>query len=357
MTALRPDLMDVARTARNAAPRRAIGRPSLLGLMWDGHTLVVCKTGVRLRVGFALFWEILHWAMYLPLLAGVALLARPRRRTPFNLWYTPDRAGPWYLLRGAALWAGYGMARTPEEADAAFYFEDSTLASKPPPRGPGLFNGACTDISKSHVAEVFADVFGYPLTLDPTRSHGPIVEKAETNGAHDGGVVLAPLAPRPGYTYQRLIDTTDSDGMAHDLRTPCVDGAPVVVWEKTKPARSRFSIHNSRAILRDPSSVYSAAELEQIRRFTARMGLDWGGLDILRDRADGRLYIVDVNKTDLGPVVALSWRDKLRSMRRLSRALSSLVEPAAQASLDPDRPSEAFETLAAADSGALAPCS
>ena len=48
------------------------------------------------------------------------------------------------------------------------------------------------------------------------------------------------------------------------------------------------------------------------------MGLDWGGFDILRDRADGQNYIVDVNKTDLEPVIALCWADKLRSMHRLS---------------------------------------
>ena len=83
--------------------------------------------------------------------------------------------------------------------------------------------------------------------------------------------------------------------MGHDLRTPCVGGAPTVVWEKTKPEAKRFAIHNSRAVLRDPSDVYSAEEIEQIRRFTARIGLDWGGLDILRDRHDGRILIVDVN--------------------------------------------------------------
>ena len=50
-----------------------------------------------------------------------------------------------------------------------------------------------------------------------------------------------------------------------------------------------------------------------------------GGLDILRDRQDGQIYIVDVNKTDLGPLIALSWVDKIRSMTRLGRALERLV--------------------------------
>jgi len=225
------------------------------------------------------------------------------------------------------MWAGFGAARSPRSAQVAFYFDDKTQGSEPPPAGLRMFNGACTDISKSHVASVFAEVFGYPLHLDPTRCVGPIVEKADKNGVHDGQVVIAPLQPRKDYVYQRLVDTADKAGLVHDLRTPCVGGAPVVVWEKTKPAERRFAIHNSRAVLRDPASVYSPEELALIGRFTARMGLDWGGLDVLRDRDDGRLYIVDVNKTDLGPVIALSWADKLRSMHRLSVALSQLVEP------------------------------
>ncbi|MGZ3299147.1 MAG: hypothetical protein ACXU8O_09035, partial [Asticcacaulis sp.] len=84
-------------------------------------------------------------------------------------------------------------------------------------------------------------------------------------------------------------------------------------------------IKNRRAVLAQPADVYSSAELAKIAEFTARMGLDWGGLDILRDRGDGRIYIVDVNKTDLGPVIALSWRDKLVSMAMLGRALRALV--------------------------------
>lgn len=92
-----------------------------------------------------------------------------------------------------------------------------------------------------------------------------------------------------------------------------------------KTPDGRFSINNRKATLNDPARVFSASELDQIRLFSDRMGLDWGGLDILRDRNDGRIYIVDVNKTDLGPVIALSWRDKIISMRRLGRALRQIL--------------------------------
>ena len=133
------------------------------------------------------------------------------------------------------------------------------------------------------------------------------------------------MPPKPGFTYQRVVDTCDEDGCCRDLRTPCAGGSPVIVWIKVKTPQGRFSINNRSAMLADPAAVYSPHELELIRLFCMRVGLDWGGLDILRDRTDGRIYIVDVNKTDLGPVIALSWRDKLVSMHRLAQALRALV--------------------------------
>ncbi len=295
---------------------------------WRDGRIEIRKTGVCLKIDMDLVREIGAWGIYLAVLGVAIMLARVKRRDRLAVWYTPERPGPWYLLHGAALWAGWRSARSAAEADAAFYFDDTTQGAGPPPCGIPIFNSRCTDISKTHVAEVFAEVFGYPLRLDPERSVGEIVEKADKNGVHDGAVVSAPLRPRDGYVYQRLVDTRDENGLVHDLRTPCVGGVPVVVWEKTKPADRRFAIHNRRAVLREPATLFSETELDRISAFAGRMGLDWGGLDILRDGNDGRLYIVDVNKTDLGPVIALSWADKIRSMNRLSRALSALVRPA-----------------------------
>ena len=310
------------------AARRSAGRrrnPRLFGLAWRDGRVEVCKTGVLVNLDGALIGEVASWAVWLVILAvahGVARLREPRAP---RLWYTPHRAGPWYLLRGAALWAGCRLARSPVDADAAFYFDDATRGAAPPTSAAPMFNRGCTDISKQRVADVFEEVFGYALRVEPERSFGAFVEKADRNGVHDGRIVEGPLRPRDGCVYQRLVETTDTDGMVHDLRSPCVDGAPVVVWEKTRPADIRFSIQNSRVRLRDPASVFSAAEIKLIVRFNRRMGLDWGGLDILRDAVDGRIYIVDVNKTDLGPVIALSWADKIRSMNRLSRVLRRMV--------------------------------
>jgi hypothetical protein len=128
----------------------------------------------------------------------------------------------------------------------------------------------------------------------------------------------------PGKTYQKFIDTSDGCDV-HDLRTPCVGGRPVLVLEKSRPEAARFSVHNKRVQRRSPASVYTDDELAAIARFCAAMGLDWGSLDVLRCRTDGRIYIVDVNKTDVGPVIALSLVEKMRSVAMLAAALRALV--------------------------------
>ena len=70
-----------------------------------------------------------------------------------------------------------------------------------------------------------------------------------------------------------------------------------------------------------------AAERASIAAFAAAMGADWAGLDILRDRASGRIYVVDVNKTDAGPIIALPFAEKLQSIALLAAALRDLVTP------------------------------
>lgn len=312
----------MAMTAPSSSDHRA---GWITDFLWKDGRLEVRKTGVRLPLDHHLVLEVASWAIYLTLLWTWAVFAFLFRRDRLSIWFAPDLPRPWYMVRGAAMWNGIGVASEPALADAAFYFDDATRGAASPVPTLRNFNLRCGDVSKSHVARVFEAVFGYPLTVDPRTAVGDIVEKSEKNGVHDGRIVRAPLIPRPGYVYQRLIDTTDGEGFTRDLRTPCVDGEPVMVWVKVKPAGGRFAIHNRRARLQTPAETFSPRELSQIRAFNARMGADWAGLDILRDRDDGRIYIVDVNKTDVGPVIALSWLDKIRSMHRLGKALERLI--------------------------------
>jgi glutathione synthase/RimK-type ligase-like ATP-grasp enzyme len=154
-----------------------------------------------------------------------------------------------------------------------------------------------------------------------------MVEKPETNGTHGGRVLWGPVLPAIGQVYQKLIDTADENNQCNDLRTPCVGGRPVFVWRKRKRADKRFGIQNDSATLHKVDEIFSPQEIALIIAFNAAMGLECGGLDILRDQADGRIYIVDVNKTDVGPLIALKWSVKMKSMALLGQALRAwLIE-------------------------------
>jgi hypothetical protein len=76
-----------------------------------------------------------------------------------------------------------------------------------------------------------------------------------------------------------------------------------------------------------PQDVVSPAEIDLIRRFCSEIRLDWGGVDVLRNKQDGRIYIVDANKTDMGPPVALPLGQKLRATRLLARAFGTAFAP------------------------------
>jgi hypothetical protein len=288
-----------------------------------GGVIHVHQTGAQIPLTLSFLHDFIRAISYfLPL--SVWRAARRIVSPGPAIWFTPHRPHGWYMIWNAAAWIGARMAKRPERADVAFYFEDATEGRPPQAHGLACINAKCDNVSKSHVAAVFEAVFGYSLAIDPSRAEGPAVEKGEINGAHDGRLVQCPCEPLPGRVYQRLIETGD-DAAVEDLRTPCVGGEPVVVFVKRRPKDQRFANFNTSVQLADPAKVFTAAEREKIAAFAAAMNLDWGGLDVLRDRESGRIYIVDVNKTDMPPL-ALSFAAKVRSTRLMGMALERLIK-------------------------------
>jgi len=285
----------------------------------------VKKTGAAVPVEPGVVGEVLTWLVFHLRLE----LTRPGRRADGpRVWFAPDRPRPWYLIWPTAQFAGLRFASSSEEADLGFLFEDATEGRDPQaPAGLPMINAACLDVSKSRVARVFEAVSGRALAVDPRRHDGPMVEKSELNGAHDGRAVDGPLPePRDDRVYQRLIDNLAPDGCVEDLRCPTVGGEIPVVYLKRRPLDQRFANMNTQVRLLEPDAVFSAQELATLSRFAREMGLEWGGMDVLRDRRSGELWIVDVNKTDMGPPIALPLRDKLASVKRLAAALRAYCE-------------------------------
>lgn len=293
--------------------------------------IYIKATGVRIDNDLQLWRDILRWLTYYAFVRTHGVWARLTRAAGPSIWFAPHQPRPWYIVWAAVVWGGMRFAASAERADATFYFEDQTVAVPPHPALPRAFNFAVGDVSKSRVAAVVEAAFGYPLALDPETHAGEAVEKGEGNGLHDGRVVHCPAPRAPGKAYQRVIRTEGDDGWAYDLRTVCVGRRPVVVFVKKKPATARFSIQNTSVSARTPEDVFTSAELKQLATFCATMELDWGGLDVLRERQTGRLYVVDVNKTDTGPAVVLSWKDRAFATERLSRALAHMISEIASA--------------------------
>lgn len=287
--------------------------------------LTVRKTGARVPYSPSIIKQVTAWFRFF------FAAQRIEPMTPaFTIAFTPERARPWYLIWAVTRAAGAKLAKDAALADVVMQFEDATYSPNAPPArlkpGARLVNFGCTDVSKSNVSRACAAAFGYPLAVDPATHVGPAVEKSEINAAHDGRIVHCPIQPLPGRVYQRVVDNRGLDPhLVEDLRTCTVDGKPVCVFIKRREVTKRFLNTNVDVTLKMPEEVFSAEERSQIGAFTRELGLEWGGVDVLRDKADGKLYIVDANKTDMGPPIALNLPDKLKATRALAAAFRAFA--------------------------------
>lgn len=225
--------------------------------------------------------------------------------------------------------------------DAALFYLDAT--SRTPPadlerlaQRERVLNLALRDISKKHVATVFARVFGYGLSVDPATHHGPAVCKSDENAAHDGQVVECPIPAtdvRPGRVYQVLIDNTSEwqgRPCVRDFRVVVIGSRLAACYVKYRPIEKRFSNKNLVAELCEPFELLSEEEASLLVRLCHEIQADYVELDVLRDNASGRIYVVDVNPTPAGPPNGLPDRSALEAVGRMAQAFAELVSrPAA----------------------------
>lgn len=288
------------------------------------------ETGAQIPLTTTFAREAIRVASFVGVVQGVRAGRFLRGRGPrARISFFPKKPRSYYAIWPVCQLADLKIVDDHDEADLHFYFEDREFLIGPEaaPSDRPAFNVGCHDIRKSVVTRVFEETFGYDLSVDPRTHEGLAVEKSEGNGRHDGRVVSCPLErAKPGRVYQRLIDNTFDGRDYVDIRTPIVGGRIPFVYIKRRSKDVRFSNENHRVDLMPADTVLSREEQAKIAAFARGMRLDFGGLDVLRDRTDGRIYIVDTNKTDMGPPSALSGRDKLRAMRGLAAAFSELVE-------------------------------
>jgi hypothetical protein len=164
----------------------------------------------------------------------------------------------------------------------------------------GTINGTCLDISKSKVDRIWAEVAGYTITVDPLTYEGQFVIKPDENGKRGGRVVTGPISSiEKGLVYQRLVDTRVDDRVLQ-IRPVILDDKIVLVYEKWRTFPDYFK-GPELTIPKGVEDFFSDEEAKQLLRFSAAMGLDYGELDVARDAADGRIYVVDANRTPVRP--------------------------------------------------------
>lgn len=248
-------------------------------------------------------------------------MARP------TLAFFPQPAGPWYNIWLAVQNTKLQLTKHPENADYIFIFDDSThseaAANLPAEVNAQLINHRVTDISKSNVGRVFQKVFGYNLEIDPLTYEGAVVEKSDENGTHDGKIITCPIPAsniKPGYAYQKFIDSSFSGKTSEDLRVASVYGEVAAVFHKHKAFEKRFGTQYLSTDVKNAEEVFSREELRLISQFCDAIGLDFGAIDIMRDKHDGRIYIVDVNKTCM-PVLSLPDSEQYRSLKMIGKVL------------------------------------
>jgi hypothetical protein len=188
-----------------------------------------------------------------------------------------------------------------------------------------VVNIDCRDVSKTRVAAVFRHVFGYALALDPQQHRGPAVRKSEANATHDGAIVQCPIQEPDVKSVYQIVVNNESNGYVEDIRVPYIGGTIPFAYVKRRPKETRFANENTSAQLVEVDVVFSELELKQLKRFCREMSLDYGELDVLRDRDSERIYIVDVNPTPFGPPNHIGHTDFYRAVKRMAGAFQDAI--------------------------------
>jgi len=230
---------------------------------------------------------------------------------------------------------GYTATLDPAlDFDFAFAWSDTTWVDPMPlleeiARTKPVVNLRCRDISKRRVETDFRQVFGYGSFVDPLSFSGVCARKYDEN-ALGGSLIRCPVSElEEGFVYQRYIDST-RDGFTMEFRVPVILGTiPMVYLAKKVTPTTHLRAGKDSIRLLEVGEAFSGEEAEKILRFCDRIGLDFGELDVLRANDDGRLYVLDANKTPTGMGILNrnKWPPETRRevIRRLSETFDAAI--------------------------------
>jgi hypothetical protein len=192
-----------------------------------------------------------------------------------------------------------------------------------------VINVRSLDISKYTIGVVFRNIFGYPLNLDPCQHNGQILKKSNINALCDGEIITTPITKNEcdqDAAYQKLIDNTipETDEVM-DYSVPIHNGMIPLVYQKYRPLGTRFHSANTRVEMKETTDIFTPEEITNLIQFAQKIGLEYGDLDVLRDRQNGKIYIVDANNTPWDSTAIFNEEEKQNLFERLSQTFAPLI--------------------------------
>lgn len=183
-----------------------------------------------------------------------------------------------------------------------------------------VLNIECKNIDKKHIDSIFKRVFGYSIMVNPLVFVGDCVVKSNLNGRHDGKIITCPIKRiDENCVYQKVINNQINDELVQDIRMPIFNQTIPFIYLKYRSINDRFSNTNINAKIARSEDILSVDEIKNILNFCGTIRLEYGELDILRNRDDGLLYIVDVNNAPFGPPNRMSKREKQEALKLLAK--------------------------------------
>jgi hypothetical protein len=225
---------------------------------------------------------------------------------------------------------GYVLtADTGRPADLVLHWKDTTYREVPEVLAGmdgRVLNLHCNDISKVHLERVFRSVFGYGSIIDPLKHEGVCIRKSNLNAQHRNSLVRCPLSQRDsGFVYQKFIDSFEGV-LSEEIRVPLFDGTVPFLVLKYRTREQQFMQEKTRMLHAAVSDHLSSDELSKVLEFCRLFRLDYGELDLLRDRHDGRLYIIDANNTPGGTTDGLTRELKRENIKLYADGFRKMME-------------------------------
>jgi hypothetical protein len=185
-------------------------------------------------------------------------------------------------------------------------------------------NAGCLDISKTTVDRLWADAAGYSIAVDALTYRGRMVVKPDANGVRGGQIVDGPIGiSSAGMVYERLVDCRSGDRI-HTTRPIVLRGRILAVYEKWRAHPDWFA-GREQVKVSTPGDCYSDEEIATLLRFCDLIALEYGELDVVRDRESGLIYVVDANRTPVRPK-GLAPADEDAAFRALDAEIAGLVD-------------------------------